>query len=546
MGQVFATKADVLPPQYPRVLRNAFDACPPAAFSTVRRTLERELGAPVEMLFAHIDPQPLATATIAQVHAATLHDGTRVAVKVQHDGMEGVMRSDLLNMLRVSEFLQWAQFDLNFDQVSIIREYQVQVPLEFDFHRERRLLQSIGTEIEASTQGRVTSPRPVERLCSRRVLTMHFMDGVSFSALQRSMDAAGQLAKPVAGTSPGEMTAMVTDLLKSFGHQIFSLGVFHSDPHPGNIIRRPDGSVGLLDFGECKELGDRERLLFARLTIALAQRHPAAALPLLSECGLVIDGATPEFAMVVAYIVFDTRMDMKEAHMSPLDADADDMRAVKLRTLPPELFMIVRVVTLVRGILSLFKCDVSASQVWEPFARAALQRAGIPPPPPPSPLLQKAGKAASGGSAGRDQASATDEGQEVGGIYERMYRLAEWMQKHGLPHDRKALTPFAMAGVTTVAEIAAADPGRLAAACKKLSAQQRDTCVALAKEETAAAAAAAAAIAAASPRLNGSGGPRAAANGAAHFAGVVKAAQAQKGKSSGGGGFKALVAKLRA
>ena len=544
MGQVFATKADVLPPQYPRVLRNAFDACPPAPFSTVRRTLERELGAPLERLFASIDPQPLATATIAQVHAATLQDGTRVAVKVQHDGMERVMRSDLLNMLRVSEFLQWAQFDLNFDQVSIIREYQVQVPLEFDFCRERRLLQAIGTEIEKSTGGRVTSPRPVERLCSRRVLTMEFMDGVSFSALQRSLDATHEQLKPLAGTSPAEMAAMVTELLKSFGHQIFGLGVFHSDPHPGNIIRRPDGSVGLLDFGECKELGDRERLLFARLTIALAQRHPAAALPLLSECGLVIDGATPEFAMVVAYIVFDTRMDMKEAHMSPLDADADDMRAVKLKTLPPELFMIVRVVTLIRGMLAIFKCDVSASQVWEPYARAALQRAGIPPPPAPPPKLQlTAGKAAAGTSVGRAQASATDEGQEVGGIYERMYRLAEWMQKHELPHDRKALTPFAMAGVTTVAEIAAADPTRLAAACKKLTAQQRDTCVALAKAETAAAAAAAAAIAAAAaPKLNGSH----AANGAAHFAGVVKAAQAQKGKSSGGGGFKALVARLRA
>jgi aarF domain-containing kinase len=543
VGQVFATKADVLPPQYPRVLRNAFDACPPAAFSTVKRTLERELGAPVETLFAHIDPQPLATATIAQVHAAQLHDGTRVAVKVQHDGMERVMRSDLLNMLRVSEFLQWAQFDLNFDQVSIIREYQVQVPLEFDFCRERRLLTAIGTEIEANTQGRVTSPRPVERLCSRRVLTMQFMDGVSFSALQRSMDATHEQLKPAAGTSPGEMTAMVTDLLRSFGHQIFTLGVFHSDPHPGNIIRRPDGSVGLLDFGECKELGDRERLLFARLTIALAQRHPAAALPLLSECGLVIDGATPEFAMVVAYIVFDTRMDMKEAHMSPLDADADDMRAVKLKTLPPELFMIVRVATLIRGMLAIFKCDVSASQVWEPYARAALQRAGIPPPPPPPPKLQlAAGKAAAGSSVGRAQASATDEGQEVGGIYERMYRLAEWMQKHELPHDRKALTPFAMAGVTTVAEIAAADPTRLAAACKKLTAQQRDTCVALAKAETAAAAAAAAASAiAAASKLDG---PRAA-NGAARFAGVVKAAQAQKGKSSGGG-FKGLVARLRA
>jgi len=481
VGQVFATKADVLPPQYPRVLRRAFDECPPASFKAIKRTLERELGAPLATLFASIDPKPLATATIAQVHTATLHDGTRVAVKVQHDGMERVMRSDLTNMLRVALFLERMKFDLNFDQVSVIREYQVQVPLEFDFCRERDLLQRIGADIGVHTKGKVTCPRTVDKLCTRRVLTMEFMDGCSFSSLQRSLDAEHAQLKLPPGAAPAEMAAMVTDLLRCYGHQIFTLGVFHSDPHPGNLIRRPDGTVGLLDFGECKELDDRERLLFARLTIALSQRHPAAALPLLAECGLEIDGATPEFAMVVAYIVFDTRMDMKEAHMSPLDADADDMRAVKLRTLPAELFMIVRVVTLVRGLLALFKCDVSASQVWEPYARDALKRAGIPPPPPP-PAPAPATPRASGTTG---LASATDEGQEVGGIYERMYRLAEWMQRNDLPHDRKSLTPFAMAGVTTVAEIAAADETRLCAACKKLSAEQRERCVALAKLETA-------------------------------------------------------------
>jgi hypothetical protein len=427
-----------------------------------------------------------------------------------------MMRSDIRNMLRVCRFLAWVGLDLNFDQarlllrcaplactarlpalapaltaarapqVSIMEEYQEQVPLEFDFCREAAMLTRIGGALASGAPSmRCACPAAVPALSARRVLTLEFMAGVPFSSLQKSLDAAPARAAttptaPAAlppGAAPAEMAAMLRSLLEAFGHQIFIQGVFHSDPHPGNLLRLPDGRVGLLDFGECKELPDATRILFARLTIALAQRNPAAALPLLAACGLDIDGATPEFAMVAAYIMFDTRMDIKEAHMSPLDADADEMRAVKVRTLPAELFMLLRVVTLVRGMLALFKADVSAAQVWEPYARAALQKAGVEPPPPPPPR-----------AAG---AAAETEGTEAGGMYDRMYRLAEWMAKHELPHDRRALTPCAMNGLTTLAELAAADDARLERGLKKFTAEQRARCRALARDAVAAAAAAA-------------------------------------------------------
>jgi len=526
---VFATKADLIPPQYPRQLRRLFDACTPASFKVVRRTLERELGAPLESLFAEIDPEPLATATIAQVHRGRLHDGRQIVVKVQHEGMERLMGGDLRNMRRVCELLEWAQFDLNFDQVSVMREYEEQVPLEFDFTRERAMLERIGGSSARHSSGRVSSPASVPHLCTRRVLTMEFMDGVPFSRLQQALDAPEPRRLPP-GASPAEMGAMLTDLLVAFGHQIFEEGVFHSDPHPGNLLRRPDGTVGLLDFGECKQLADRERLLFAKLTVALAQRHAAAALPLLAELGLEVEGATPEFAMVVAYICFDTRMDIKEAHMSPLDADAEEMRAVKLRTLPAELFMILRVVTIVRGMLALFKADVSAAQIWEPYARAALKAAGVEPPPPP-PAATVASSALGGGVAA--------EGGEAGGIYERMYRLAEWMQAQQLPHDRKALTPCAMAGVTTVAELADADDAAFQKALKKFTPEQRERCRSLAREavgqERAAAERAALAAKKATEQVGG-----------VRFAAAAVRVKQQANEKTAKGRFAGAFAKLRA
>jgi len=481
VGQVFATKAELLPAAYPRKLRSLFDNCEAAPFARIRRTIEAELGAPLETLFAHIDPVPLATATIAQVHRGRLHDGRDIVVKVQHHGMERTMRSDITNMLRVCRFLEWAKLDLNFDQVSIMHEYKEQVPLEFDFCREAELLQRIGGALRSGMPGcRVVVPDLVAERSTRRVLCLEFMQGVPFSAMQRAVDPthalqgpAGDAASLPPGAAPREMDAMVRDLLDSFGHQIFVQGVFHSDPHPGNLLRLPDGRVGLLDFGECKELSDETRLLFARLTIALAQRNPTAVLPLLAECGVDIDGATPEFAMIAATIMFDTRMDFPEAHMSPLDAGADEMRAVKVRKLPKELFMLLRVVTLVRGMLAIFKSDVSASKVWEPHARVALKKAGIEPPAPPPPAATANG------------AKVVTTGSEGGSIYDKMFRLAEWMLKHGLPHDRKALTPCAMIGLTTVAEIAAADDERLAKGLKHFAPAERERCRALAREAAA-------------------------------------------------------------
>jgi len=173
--------------------------------------------------------------------------------------------------------------------------------------------------------------------------------------------------------------------------------------------------------------------------------------------------------------------------MSPLDAGADEMRAVKVRTLPKELFMLLRVITLVRGMLAIFKSDVSASKVWEPYALAALKKAGIAPPPPPSAAAIAA--VLKGGSAA--------EGSESGGMYDKMYRLAEWMLAHELPHDRKALMPCAMAGLTTLAEIAAADDERLSRGLKKFSPAERERCRALARQAVAAAEEAALANAAA-------------------------------------------------
>jgi len=483
VGQVFATKQDLFPPQYVRRLSFLYDSCPPAPVEEVVQTIEQSLGKPLLEAFEYFDYEPLATATIAQVHRARMvPTGRPVVVKVQRQGMEKLMRQDMGNMLFFASFVHRLGFDLKIDQVSILREYQAQVPLEFDFVREARLIETVGSSIRRDpANALVEVPEVMPALSSETVLTMSFLEGPSLNDALKlmeqqsseshdrrrsTMELAGE-AGPEASISmspelEGERErfeklkfspqAFLHNLIRSYGQQIFLDGVFHSDPHPGNILALPKQKVGLVDFGECKELSDETRLQFARLTVALAWRDQEKALPILEEMGVTLDNVPAEFRMVGAYLMFDTRMDIPEAHFSPLDPDApEEFRQVSMGSFPQESFMLLRVTALLRGLLAAFGEDVSAALVWEKYAQAALKKAGVPAPRPPLP----ARVGAFGWGGGRRDAKSAPKGKTAAltSIYTRMSVLAEWLRGYGFPHDRRTLTPLATSGLTTVEEI---------------------------------------------------------------------------------------------
>jgi aarF domain-containing kinase len=229
------------------------------------------------------------------------------------------------------------------------------------------------TVIGAAIKGRVpdvTTPKAYPNLSARRVLTMSFVEGEPLGdIIQRALraTAGGPPGSPIS-SSPGfheraaagmqtkggvsvDGNALVARLCESYGTQIFGIGKFHSDPHPGNVLVGPDGkTLSIIDFGQTKVLDDKTRLGICRLMLALAADRAEETLAYAKALGLEISGASEQFAMTVCYILFDTRMDLIEAHLSPLDAHVPpEMRAVKLETIPEEIFMLIRVVALMRG-----------------------------------------------------------------------------------------------------------------------------------------------------------------------------------------------------
>lgn len=297
---------------------------------------------------------------------------------------------------------------------------------------------------------RVVTPRALGHLCTKRVITMTFLEGPTFSKIihQQEKMQEGEEDREINldGFKP---KLLLGHLIESYGQQIFVEEVFHSDPHPGNLVWLKNDRLGLIDFGECKELHREAVILLAKITVALARGNREMIADCLDAAGVIVEGVARDYKATVATIIFDTRMDLPEAHLSPFDDHAEEMRMVNVSKVPEEYFMVIRVVTLLRGMNSAFACDLSAAQIWEPFARRALERYGVTLTEEERTLM------------GADSNNPLQTGggsplfHRVSSIFRDMRVVAAWMKKNDLPHDRQTLTPLAIQNVTTIRSLAA-------------------------------------------------------------------------------------------
>jgi predicted unusual protein kinase regulating ubiquinone biosynthesis (AarF/ABC1/UbiB family) len=263
--QFLGSRADVLPPEYVNVLSRLQDRVPPRSFGVVRRCVERELGGPLEDTFEEFAERPLASASLAQVHAARLRGGEPVAVKVQYPEISALVRSDLANLRALFRIVGWLEREI--DVMPLVEELQEHVPRELDFVNEGRNAERIASFFAG--RGDVVVPRVHWGHTTRRVLVMERMHGVKITDLE-GLAAAGVEPDWVART-----------LVEVYCEQILAQGFFHADPHPGNLlIEPPSGGRGprlvLLDFGLAKELPPDFRRAVVAFAMALLRGDPDA------------------------------------------------------------------------------------------------------------------------------------------------------------------------------------------------------------------------------------------------------------------------------
>jgi predicted unusual protein kinase regulating ubiquinone biosynthesis (AarF/ABC1/UbiB family) len=233
VGQLISILTNFLPPEFRQELEQLQDSVPARPFDEVVSRIKKELGKSPDELFASFDPIPIASASLAQVHEARLHDGRRVAVKVQHADIEEIAKLDLDAIGRIMDLVQVVVRmrgleSYHTDISELIRQ-------ELDFAQEARNIETIAKNFEGNRD--VHFPVVVHELSTQRVLTTEFVEGTKVTDFAE-LEALG-IDRP----------ALAQRMLRVVCQMVFLDGVYHADPHPGNILVHPDGSFTLVDFG---------------------------------------------------------------------------------------------------------------------------------------------------------------------------------------------------------------------------------------------------------------------------------------------------------
>lgn len=358
-GQFAGTRTDIIPEPYTRFLSRLQDAVPPRPLEMVTKTISAEFGRPASELFEHFDETPLAAASLAQVHRATLADGRDVVVKVQYPEVAELVKLDVRNLRSLVRIVAWREPD--FDFRAIVNELGTQVPLELDFEREAEMTRRVKANL-AHLPG-ITLPTVVEGLVSRKVLVTEYIPGVRLLDVERRSEYAPDSA------------ALAQRIADAYGHQIMVDGLFQADPHPGNILVLPGGGVALLDFGLTKELPESARLGFARLVLGSANRDPDKILAAFQELGVRTKSDDPESLLTMMRLLFEPRPidgGIREAR-----AQRQTMRSNTVEAIPGDLVLLGRVIGLLRGVCASLGTPLSPMQMLKPHAEAALARRAV-------------------------------------------------------------------------------------------------------------------------------------------------------------------------
>lgn len=385
-AQIIASRKDLFPEEYTEALSNFTDNVDPLPFDLIKAVVEKELlvrGEKFDDIFAEFDEKPLGAASVAQVHRAVLtkkYSNKVVAVKVQRPSIESKLMGDIANLKTLAKTFSEP---LPLDYYTVFCELEKQLADEFNFVAEATAMDRIYETVTKDENGYpcespVVLPRPVPGLVSRRVLVMDYLNGVPLSRAAEEMLKKG--IKPDSPESQLFGRKLLKSLTEVFGKCILETGFFHADPHPGNIFVLEDGRIGLIDFGQVKQISGRERETLSKVMIALDDRvsddNPADLEKignLALELGVELaDGAPAEGPAAVAMWLFDGSVESlpggyEKGELSP------NSPVKALKSFPQDLVLVGRSTILIKGLSSRLGIPWSLSQEWAPTARRVLE-----------------------------------------------------------------------------------------------------------------------------------------------------------------------------
>jgi ubiquinone biosynthesis protein len=350
LGQLIASAEGMLPPSWVEEFKLCRDRVPPETFEHVRAVVEADFGRPLDELFAEFDPTPIAAASIGQVHAARLHSGQDVVVKVQRPFIDRVVVDDIATLTRLAPLIERRAAQASFANLpAYIELFADTIVEELDFRLEAQNMLDIAAVLAAVEPRSIVVPRPHPELVSRRVLVMERIHGYA-------MDDESALADAGIDPAPVFRALMIAFLEGSMIH-----GVFHGDLHGGNMAVRADGRPAIFDFGITGRFDASKRSALLGLMATAATQDGVALLTHFRDLG----GLAPDAD------IDRVAEDVGIAELLTQSADdvSPEMMALRLREslhrivahggrLPKELFLFVKGMVYLSGAVSRMAADV--------------------------------------------------------------------------------------------------------------------------------------------------------------------------------------------
>jgi len=359
LGQLLSSRPDILPPAWIAELSLLQDACEPVPIASIRGEIERGLGRPVDELFAWLDPAPAASASIAQVHRARTHDGADVAVKVQRPGVREQFESDLGLLQYVARLLEALVEETGvYTPSDIVEEFDRAIHEELDFANEARNARDMAAASAALPF--VVIPGVHAALSSATVLTLDFVDGFKVTDL--------------AGREGYDPQRVARNLIEASFRQLFGGGIFHGDPHPGNILVLPGNRIAMLDFGLVGRIGRPMQEALVTLLVAVALRDPETVARVLYRIG-VPEAHTPITTLrddISAILDRYLGLKLDQIRSSTLLTDMLDLAVRHKIRVPREYAILCKSSVTIEGLIRGLYPELDIMEVGLPYAKEML------------------------------------------------------------------------------------------------------------------------------------------------------------------------------